>query len=165
MPMPPGVESRAERRPAAQAPSAAEGSAEQAQRKWIQAEIAANQQSTSAQANSATGFDDYVRGGVEGADGGGRPNAAPAPAPPPGLTEDEQIEQELGRLRKGNLAYNTPQTMKTGKTARVMARIGSALNDSQSPSCMPPNGLPQTEAVRYSRTIGGSNGKASHIDS
>lgn len=39
--------------------------------------------------------------------------------------DDEQIDAELARLKQGHLAYNTPQKMKTGKTARVVARIGS----------------------------------------
>jgi hypothetical protein len=31
----------------------------------------------------------------------------------------------LAKLKKGNLAYSTPTSMKTGKTAHVVARIGS----------------------------------------
>jgi hypothetical protein len=31
----------------------------------------------------------------------------------------------LSKLKKGNLAYNTPEKMKTGSTARVVARIGA----------------------------------------
>lgn len=45
------------------------------------------------------------------------------PAPPP--SNDELIEQSLAKLKHGNLAYNTPQKMKTGETARVTARIAS----------------------------------------
>ena len=39
--------------------------------------------------------------------------------------DDELIEQSLATLKKGNLAYNTPERMKTGSTARVTARIGA----------------------------------------
>ena len=41
------------------------------------------------------------------------------------VSEDELLEQEVGRLKSGRLAYNTPTKMKTGQTAHVMARIGS----------------------------------------
>ncbi len=40
-------------------------------------------------------------------------------------SDDELLDQALGKLRKGNLAYNTPEKMKTGQTAHVVARIGS----------------------------------------
>src|SRR5579871_991164 len=40
------------------------------------------------------------------------------PAPP--LSESDLIEQSLAKLKQGNLAYNTPQKMKTGETARVI---------------------------------------------
>ncbi|MBS1813613.1 MAG: hypothetical protein JSS87_01925 [Acidobacteria bacterium] len=46
-----------------------------------------------------------------------------------GTTSEQSDEQNLDRqlqdLKRGNLAYNTPETMKTGETARVTARIGS----------------------------------------
>jgi hypothetical protein len=45
--------------------------------------------------------------------------------PPPQPSDDELIEQSLAQLKKGNLAYDTPQKMKTGTTARVTARIGA----------------------------------------
>ncbi len=45
--------------------------------------------------------------------------------PVPRPSEDALIEQSLARLKQGNLAYNTPQKMKTGETARVTARIAS----------------------------------------
>ncbi len=41
------------------------------------------------------------------------------------LTDDQLIEQSLARLRKGNLAYNTPLKMKEGSTAHITARIAS----------------------------------------
>jgi hypothetical protein len=40
-------------------------------------------------------------------------------------TDDELIEKDLAKLKKGNLAYNTPERMKTGTSARITARIGS----------------------------------------
>jgi hypothetical protein len=40
-------------------------------------------------------------------------------------SDDEQLDQALATLKQGNLAYNTPTKMKTGQTARVVARIGS----------------------------------------
>jgi hypothetical protein len=49
------------------------------------------------------------------------PDRAPASLP----SDDEQLDQALAALKQGNLAYNTPQKMKTGQTARVVARIGS----------------------------------------
>lgn len=48
--------------------------------------------------------------------------SASKPAP----TDDQLIEQSLAQLKKGTLAYNTPQTMKSGSTARVTARIGAS---------------------------------------
>ncbi len=51
------------------------------------------------------------------------PEPVPAGPPPPMSSDDDLIEQSLARLKKGNLAYNTPQKMKTGQTARVTARI------------------------------------------
>jgi hypothetical protein len=45
--------------------------------------------------------------------------------PPQAPSEDELIEQSVDNLTKGNLAYNTPEKMKSGQTARVTARIGS----------------------------------------
>ncbi|MCU1324554.1 MAG: hypothetical protein JWM43_4203 [Acidobacteriaceae bacterium] len=47
----------------------------------------------------------------------------PVPAPPP--TDDQLLESALGKLKKGNLAYSTPQKMTTGKTAHVVARIAN----------------------------------------
>ena len=46
--------------------------------------------------------------------------APPAPAPP---TDDQLIDSALRKLRKGNLAYSTPDKMKSGETAHVVARI------------------------------------------
>lgn len=43
--------------------------------------------------------------------------------PPP--SDDELLERALAKLKNGNLAYNTPEKMKTGQTAHVVARIGS----------------------------------------
>jgi hypothetical protein len=45
----------------------------------------------------------------------------PLPAP----SDEELLEQSLAKLKKGNLAYSTPEVMKTGHTAHVTARIGS----------------------------------------
>jgi hypothetical protein len=39
-------------------------------------------------------------------------------------TDDELLEESLNRLKKGNLAYSTPEKMKMGQTGRVTARIG-----------------------------------------
>jgi hypothetical protein len=39
--------------------------------------------------------------------------------------DEELLAQSLARLPKGNLAYSTPEKMKTGQTAHVVARIGS----------------------------------------
>jgi hypothetical protein len=44
------------------------------------------------------------------------------PDPP---TDDELLEKAIQTLKNGNLAYNTPEKMKTGQTAHVIARIGS----------------------------------------
>jgi hypothetical protein len=55
-----------------------------------------------------------------------RESAVPSPVPsfsPP--TDDELIEQSLTSLKKGNLAYNTPEKMKSGSTAHITARIAS----------------------------------------
>jgi hypothetical protein len=40
-------------------------------------------------------------------------------------SDEEQLEQSLAKLKKGNLAYSTPDKMKSGHTAHVTARIGS----------------------------------------
>jgi hypothetical protein len=47
--------------------------------------------------------------------------AAVQPPPP---TDEQILEAELAKLKKGNLAYSTPTSMKTGETAHVVARIG-----------------------------------------
>ncbi len=39
-------------------------------------------------------------------------------------TDEEILTAALATLKKGNLAYSTPTSMKTGKTAHVVARIG-----------------------------------------
>jgi TonB family protein len=52
-------------------------------------------------------------------------SSAPIVASSSPSSDDELIEQSLARLKKGNLAYNTPEKMKTGSTARVTARIGA----------------------------------------
>lgn len=52
-------------------------------------------------------------------------SAARAPASA-ATSDDETLDQEVAKLRQGNLAYNTPTTMKTGQTVHVIARIGSA---------------------------------------
>lgn len=41
------------------------------------------------------------------------------------LIDERDLELEIANLRKGNLAYNAPERMKTGQTFRLMARIGS----------------------------------------
>lgn len=46
-------------------------------------------------------------------------NRLPAPS------DEDLIEQSLAKLKKGNLAYNTPEKMKSGHTAHVTARIAS----------------------------------------
>jgi hypothetical protein len=52
--------------------------------------------------------------------------AVPSSVPSaPAATDDELIEQSLANLKKGNLAYNTPEKMKTGNTAHITARIAS----------------------------------------
>jgi hypothetical protein len=57
---------------------------------------------------------------------------APRPATPahgparPTPSDVDFLEASLKRLRTGNLAYNVPQKMKTGETARVTARIAVA---------------------------------------
>ena len=52
--------------------------------------------------------------------------AAPTLAQPvPPTTDDDLIAESLAKLKKGNLAYNTPEKMKTGSTAHITARIGS----------------------------------------
>jgi hypothetical protein len=43
---------------------------------------------------------------------------------PRALTDDELLEQSLSKLKKGNLAYITPERMKAGSIAHVTARIG-----------------------------------------
>ena len=43
----------------------------------------------------------------------------------PRASDDRLLDQALAKLKKGNLAYNTPEKMKTGQTAHVIARIGS----------------------------------------
>jgi hypothetical protein len=44
----------------------------------------------------------------------------------PHAPSDEQLlEESLAKLKKGNLAYSTPDKMKSGHTAHVTARIGS----------------------------------------
>jgi hypothetical protein len=54
---------------------------------------------------------------------GKRPYRFPASA---GTSSDEdELEASLKRLRAGNLAYSTPQKMKTGQTAQVTARIAT----------------------------------------
>ena len=50
------------------------------------------------------------------------PPAQHAPVP---VSVDEKLEKSLRELRKGNIAYNTPEKMKTGQTAHVTVRIGS----------------------------------------
>lgn len=44
----------------------------------------------------------------------------------PAPSDDELIEDSLNQLKKGNLAYSTPEKMKMGHTERVSARIGSS---------------------------------------
>jgi hypothetical protein len=39
--------------------------------------------------------------------------------------DEELLEDSLSRLKKGNLAYSTPEKMKMGRTEHVTARIGS----------------------------------------
>jgi len=41
------------------------------------------------------------------------------------LTDDDLIEQSLSKLKKGDLAYNTPEKMKTRNTAHIVARIAT----------------------------------------
>lgn len=50
---------------------------------------------------------------------------SPASVPPPVPSDDALLEESLSRLKKGNLAYSTPDRMKVGRTAHVTARIGS----------------------------------------
>jgi hypothetical protein len=50
------------------------------------------------------------------------PDAIPSPDAD---SEDAAIEKSLSNLKKGNLAYSTPEKMKTGETGEVTARIGS----------------------------------------
>jgi len=52
-----------------------------------------------------------------------RLRAQPNPPPP---SDDELIAASLNQLRKGNLAYSTPEKMKMGRTERVSARIGGS---------------------------------------
>lgn len=54
-----------------------------------------------------------------------KPSSAAIVAISPQDSDDELIEQSLATLKKGNIAYNTPEKMKTGRTARVIARIGA----------------------------------------
>ncbi len=65
---------------------------------------------------------------------------APASAP----SDDEQIDQALANLKKGNLAYNTPTSMKTGQSAHVVARIGG---DKVSVSTLE-NGMPTDQGTQ-----------------
>ncbi len=44
----------------------------------------------------------------------------------PEPSDDELLEQSLDQLKKGNLAYSTPEKMKMGHTERVSARIGGS---------------------------------------
>jgi hypothetical protein len=39
--------------------------------------------------------------------------------------DELRLDRSIDRLKRGNLAYNTPERMKTGQTAHVVARIGS----------------------------------------
>ncbi|HEU5021643.1 MAG TPA: hypothetical protein VFT60_07120 [Bryobacteraceae bacterium] len=50
-------------------------------------------------------------------------SARPAEDRPP--TDDELLAESLDQLKKGNLAYSTPEKMKMGQTERVTARIGA----------------------------------------
>jgi len=58
------------------------------------------------------------------------PNPPPSRSPTtrpsePVPTDDEILERALRELKKGTMAYNTPERMKTGQTAHVTARIAS----------------------------------------
>ena len=79
------------------------------------------QQSTSGPKSPVvTGLDGDVR-----FDRSKSPQAPSHSKPPPAPSEEELLEQSLAKLKKGNLAYNTPEKMKSGHTAHVTARIGS----------------------------------------
>jgi hypothetical protein len=49
----------------------------------------------------------------------------PAPKGKPQAPDEELLEESLNKLKKGNLAYSTPEQMKVGQTEHVTARIGS----------------------------------------
>jgi len=51
--------------------------------------------------------------------------AGEANHPLPTTSDEERLAQSLAKLKKGNLAYTTPEKMKSGHTAHVTARIGS----------------------------------------
>jgi hypothetical protein len=65
-----------------------------------------------------------------------RPN--PRPSAVPASTDQDELETSLKRLRAGNLAYSTPDKMKTGQTRQVTARIAAA----SVPASELTNGLP-----------------------
>jgi hypothetical protein len=78
-------------------------------------------------------------GGVLGGTGGGMVGGIGAPIAVGGsthpkrgrskhqkvLTDQDLLERSLSLLPKGNLAYSTPQKMRTGETAHIMARVGA----------------------------------------
>jgi hypothetical protein len=75
-----------------------------------------------------------------------RHSAARAPASV--ASDDEQIDQAVADLKKGNLAYNTPTKMKTGQSAHVIARIGS---DKVSVDTLK-NGMPNDQGTQTTAT-------------
>ncbi len=80
-----------------------------------------------------------------------KPTAIPieplAKPPAPQLSNDDLIEQSLAKLKQGNLAYNTPQKMKTGETARVTARIAAGNISLQTLEAGLPSGPGSTTAT------------------
>lgn len=67
-------------------------------------------------------------------------------------SDDETLDQQVAKLQQGNLAYNTPTTMKTGQTVHVIARIGSgSVSVSTLESGMPSG--PGTQTVATSTPI------------
>ena len=66
-------------------------------------------------------------------------------------SDGDALDREVQNLKKGNLAYNTPEKMKTGETARVVARIGSEkIPVSSLTSGMPDDGRTNTVSTPVS---------------